>query len=69
MNILLSQTKLFYNVSFVLVHINKLVVYFSQEVNVNSELVCIHDSARPLVDTEDVEKVYFIDILCKVAKD
>ena len=28
-----------------------------QEIDVNSELVCIHDSARPLVNTEDVEKV------------
>ncbi|XP_010523431.1 PREDICTED: 2-C-methyl-D-erythritol 4-phosphate cytidylyltransferase, chloroplastic isoform X1 [Tarenaya hassleriana] len=28
-----------------------------QEVDLNSELVCIHDSARPLVTTEDVEKV------------
>ncbi|RID76126.1 hypothetical protein BRARA_B03115 [Brassica rapa] len=28
-----------------------------QEIDVNAELVCIHDSARPLVDTEDVEKV------------
>ncbi|ESQ33065.1 hypothetical protein EUTSA_v10004647mg [Eutrema salsugineum] len=28
-----------------------------QEIDVNSELVCIHDSARPLVDTEDVKKV------------
>ncbi|CAH8355309.1 unnamed protein product [Eruca vesicaria subsp. sativa] len=28
-----------------------------QEVDVNAELVCIHDSARPLVETEDVEKV------------
>lgn len=43
----------------------KLEVYFSQEVDVNSELVCIHDSARPLVNSEDVEKVY----LWEVAKD
>lgn len=28
-----------------------------QEVDSNSKLVCIHDSARPLVWTEDVEKV------------
>ncbi|KAG2301679.1 hypothetical protein Bca4012_059922 [Brassica carinata] len=28
-----------------------------QEIDVNAELVCIHDSARPLVETEDVEKV------------
>ncbi|XVF75107.1 hypothetical protein PTKIN_Ptkin13bG0161400 [Pterospermum kingtungense] len=28
-----------------------------QEVDLNSELVCIHDSARPLVTSEDVEKV------------
>ncbi|CAN6848417.1 hypothetical protein Bca4012_052065 [Brassica carinata] len=28
-----------------------------QEIDANAELVCIHDSARPLVDTEDVEKV------------
>lgn len=28
-----------------------------QEVDLNSELVCIHDSARPLVLSEDVEKV------------
>lgn len=30
---------------------------FKQEIDANAELVCIHDSARPLVDTEDVEKV------------
>ncbi|KAK3184807.1 hypothetical protein Dsin_032093 [Dipteronia sinensis] len=28
-----------------------------QEIDSNSELVCIHDSARPLVSTEDIEKV------------
>ncbi|KAL3349933.1 hypothetical protein AABB24_022806 [Solanum stoloniferum] len=28
-----------------------------QEVDSNSKLACIHDSARPLVQTEDVEKV------------
>ncbi|KAJ6427820.1 2-C-METHYL-D-ERYTHRITOL 4-PHOSPHATE CYTIDYLYLTRANSFERASE CHLOROPLASTIC [Salix viminalis] len=28
-----------------------------QEVDLNSELVCVHDSARPLVLSEDVEKV------------
>ncbi|KAE8735662.1 2-C-methyl-D-erythritol 4-phosphate cytidylyltransferase [Hibiscus syriacus] len=28
-----------------------------QAVDLNSELVCIHDSARPLVTSEDVEKV------------
>ncbi|CAN8266754.1 unnamed protein product [Cochlearia groenlandica] len=28
-----------------------------EEISVSSKLVCIHDSARPLVDTEDVEKV------------
>jgi hypothetical protein len=35
----------------------------TQEVDLNSELVCIHDSARPLVLSEDVEKVgskYFL---------
>lgn len=31
----------------------------------NAELVCIHDSARPLVDTEDVEKVYFVVTNCQ----
>ncbi|KAF2560656.1 hypothetical protein F2Q70_00018184 [Brassica cretica] len=35
-----------------------------QEIDVNAELVCIHDSARPLVDTEDVEKVYFVVTNC-----
>lgn len=29
-----------------------------QAVDLNSELVCIHDSARPLVSTRDVEKVF-----------
>ncbi|KAF9587178.1 hypothetical protein IFM89_039618 [Coptis chinensis] len=28
-----------------------------QAIDDNSELVCIHDSARPLVSTEDIEKV------------
>ncbi|CAK7357227.1 unnamed protein product [Dovyalis caffra] len=28
-----------------------------QEVDLNSELVCVHDSARPLVSVADVEKV------------
>lgn len=28
-----------------------------QAIDPNSELVCIHDSARPLVSTEDIEKV------------
>lgn len=28
-----------------------------QAIDSNSELVCIHDSARPLVSTEDIEKV------------
>lgn len=29
-----------------------------QEVDFNSELVCIHDSARPLVLSKDVQKVW-----------
>ncbi|KAK2664624.1 hypothetical protein Ddye_003198 [Dipteronia dyeriana] len=28
-----------------------------QAIDLNSELVCIHDSARPLISTEDIEKV------------
>jgi hypothetical protein len=29
----------------------------SQEIDGDSELVCVHDSARPLVSSEDVKKV------------
>lgn len=29
-----------------------------QAIDLNSKLVCIHDSARPLVLTSDVEKVW-----------
>ncbi|KAK9167831.1 hypothetical protein Scep_003022 [Stephania cephalantha] len=32
-------------------------VHFLSEIDTDSELVCIHDSARPLVSTEDVKKV------------
>lgn len=32
-------------------------VLMDQAVDSNSELVCIHDSARPLVTAGDVEKV------------
>jgi 2-C-methyl-D-erythritol 4-phosphate cytidylyltransferase len=28
-----------------------------QEIDGDSELVCVHDSARPLVSSEDVKKV------------
>jgi 2-C-methyl-D-erythritol 4-phosphate cytidylyltransferase len=28
-----------------------------QEIDGNSELVCVHDSARPLVSSKDVKKV------------
>jgi len=32
-------------------------MHFLQAVDSNSELVCVHDSARPLVLQEDVKKV------------
>lgn len=34
-----------------------------QEVDSNSKLACIHDSARPLVLTEDVEKVWYLPLI------
>uniref|UniRef100_A0A453G6D9 2-C-methyl-D-erythritol 4-phosphate cytidylyltransferase n=1 Tax=Aegilops tauschii subsp. strangulata TaxID=200361 RepID=A0A453G6D9_AEGTS len=33
-----------------------------QEIDGDSELVCVHDSARPLVSSEDVKKVTFYDL-------
>lgn len=33
-----------------------------QEIDRDSELVCVHDSARPLVSSKDVKKVTFYDL-------
>lgn len=37
--------------------------FVSQAVDLNSELVCIHDSARPLVLTSDITKVWLHHII------
>lgn len=38
-------------------NIEILCIICSQEIDGDSELVCVHDSARPLVSSEDVKKV------------